>query len=257
MAEFGNLPLVDVKPSAVKGWTARLTREGYAPSYVYALHRRLSQILGDAVHDGLLPRNPCSRRTSPGGARQRPYVATTDQVWALHDVMPEHLRPAVLLGAFAGLRVSEASALRVTDVDWLRGVVHPALQWPGEDLKTECSRTPVPIPRELCTMLSTTAATVVADQYGQPVGPWAVERAIRAHRGEVEGLPDGFRFHDLRHYLASMLIASGLDVKVVQARLRHASATTTLNTYGHLWPDSDDTSRAAVSKALGLRAVGN
>ena len=50
----------------------------------------------------------------------------------------------------------------------------------------------------------------------------------------------------LRHYFASLLIASGLDVKVVQARLRHASAKTTLDTYGHLWPDKDESSRAAV-----------
>ncbi|MDQ3480986.1 MAG: tyrosine-type recombinase/integrase [Actinomycetota bacterium] len=40
--------------------------------------------------------------------------------------------------------------------------------------------------------------------------------------------------HDFRNYFASLLIASGLDVKVVQARLRHASAKTTLDTYGHL-----------------------
>lgn len=53
----------------------------------------------------------------------------------------------------------------------------------------------------------------------------------------MAGLPDGFRFHDLRHYFASLLIASGADVKTVQARLRHASAKTTLGTYGHLWPD--------------------
>ena len=38
-----------------------------------------------------------------------------------------------------------------------------------------------------------------------------------------DGLPEGFRFHDLRHYYASLLISKGLDVKVVQARLRHAS----------------------------------
>ena len=56
--------------------------------------------------------------------------------------------------------------------------------------------------------------------------------------------PEGFRFHDLRHYLASLLIASGADVKVVQARLRHASAKTTLDTYGHLWPDADESARA-------------
>lgn len=53
---------------------------------------------------------------------------------------------------------------------------------------------------------------------------------------------------------ASLLIASGADVKVVQARLRHASAKTTLDTYSHLWPDSDDSTRAAVESVLGARA---
>ena len=42
-----------------------------------------------------------------GRASQRPYVATTEQVWALHDAVAEHLRPAILLGAFVGLRTAE------------------------------------------------------------------------------------------------------------------------------------------------------
>ena len=54
-------------------------------------------------------------------------------------------------------------------------------------------------------------------------------------------------FTTLRHYLASLLIASGADIKTVQARLRHASASTTLDTYGHLWPDADESTRAAVA----------
>lgn len=69
---------------------------------------------------------------------------------------------------------------------------------------------------------------------------------MRDARENVDGLPEGFRFHDLRHYFASLLITQGVDVKVVQARLRHASVKTTLVTYGHLRPDRDDTSRAAV-----------
>jgi integrase len=68
------------------------------------------------------------------------------------------------------------------------------------------------------------------------------------------GLPGEFRFHDLRHYLASLLIGSGLDVKVVQHRLRHGSAKTTLDVYGHLWPDSDESARAAVGAVLADRA---
>jgi integrase len=77
---------------------------------------------------------------------------------------------------------------------------------------------------------------------------------VRSARVKVPGLPAGFRFHDLRHYLASPLIASGLDVKVVQARLRHASAKTTLDTYGHRWPDADESARAAIGAVLAARA---
>lgn len=67
-------------------------------------------MMNDAVHDGLIPQTPCSRRTSPPQGKQRVFVPTTDEVFALADAVPEHLRPAVLLGAFAGLRISEAVA---------------------------------------------------------------------------------------------------------------------------------------------------
>lgn len=73
-------------------------------------------------------------------------MAITEQVWALHDAMPEHLRAAVLLSAFTGLRRAEACGLRVSDVDFMRAVVHPAVQCPAEPLKSETSRTAIPIP---------------------------------------------------------------------------------------------------------------
>ena len=134
-AAFGPMPLSMVRPSAVRSWTVELKADGLADSYVYALHSRLSQLMSDAVHDGLPARNPCSRRTSPGAGGQRPYVATTEQVWALHDTVAEHLRTAVLLGAFVGLRTAEAVGLRVEDVDFMRGVVRPVRQGDGEPLR--------------------------------------------------------------------------------------------------------------------------
>ena len=81
-------------------------------------------------------------------------MATTEQVWALHDVMPEHLQPAVLLGTFVGLRTAEAVGLRLAGVDFLRGIVRPTVQGDGEELKTDASRTPLPIPQELALILS-------------------------------------------------------------------------------------------------------
>lgn len=262
--EFGAMPLSAVRPSHVKTWTAALRSKGYSDSYVYAVYRRLAQVMGDAVNDGVIPRNPCNRKNSPKVGSQRPYVATAAQVWALYDAMPAHLRPAVLLGAFAGLRVSEAAGLRVTDVDFMRATVNPAVQYKDAPLKTESYRASIPVHRDIALMLSAAvevarnlagdkATHVVTDEVGRPSSPWAIERAIRATRTTVKGLPDGFRFHDLRHFYASHLIESGLSVKVVQKCLRHRSATVTLNVYGHLFPDSDESARVAMASALAPR----
>jgi integrase len=52
----------------------------------------------------------------------------------------------------------------------------------------------------------------------------------------VAGLPEGLRLYDLRHTCVSLLIAQGASVKAVQAQLGHATASITLDTYGHLFP---------------------
>ena len=59
---------------------------------------------------------------------------------------------------------------------------------------------------------------------------------MRKARGEVKRLLAGFRYR--------------ADVKTVQARLRHASAKTTLDTYGPIWPDRDESTRATVDAVL-------
>lgn len=254
--EFGHMPLSAVRPSQVNGWMAKLKTEGLADSYRYALHARLAQILSDAVNDSVLGRNPCSRKTSPPMGKAKVYVATTDQVWAIHDAVPEHLQVAVLLCAFAGLRVAEASGLRVSDVDFIRGVVHPKQQWQGAPVKTVGSEASVPIPQDLALLLSASVRKYPADMMvtngpgTDECGPWIIQRAIRAIRGGIDGLPAKFSVHDLRHYFASLLIAEGADIKTVQARMRHASARTTLDRYGHLWPDADESTRTMVGNAL-------
>ena len=257
-AGLGGHRLQGVRSSDVRSWVASLTADEVAPSYVYALHSRLAQIMTDAVHDGLIAKSPCSRRTAPAAGKQRAFIATTAQVWKLYDAMPEDMRAAVLLGAFAGLRTAEVCGLRVVDIDFMRGVISPAVQYPELPLKTDESKKPIPIPRELTLKLSAhlkvhpSDTTFLTDPFGDQVGPWQVQRAVRDARAAA-GLPVEFRHHDLRHYFASLLISAGADVKVVQARLRHASAKTTLDTYAHLWPDTEEATRAAVAEVLAAR----
>ncbi|MEO7058886.1 MAG: tyrosine-type recombinase/integrase [Lapillicoccus sp.] len=61
---------------------------------------------------------------------------------------------------------------------------------------------------------------------------------------------EGVRLHDLRHFFASGLIASGCDVVAVQRSLGHAKSTTTLTTYAHLWPTADDRVRDASARLV-------
>lgn len=166
------------------------------------------------------------------------------------------MRLAVLLGAFVGLRLAEACGLRTEDIDFLRAVVHPRVQYPARRLKTKISQTPVPVPASLIAECSSHISaygrheTLLTGETGRQLSPRAIERAMRKARGKVKGLPEGFRYHDLRQYFARLLIADGADVMTVQARLRHASAKTTLDTYRHIWPDRDEPTRAAVNAVL-------
>ncbi|WP_262391724.1 tyrosine-type recombinase/integrase [Nocardiopsis sp. CNR-923] len=59
----------------------------------------------------------------------------------------------------------------------------------------------------------------------------------------------GLTPHKLRHTAASLAIAAGADVKVVQAMLGHATATMTLDRYGHLFPDRLDEVAEAMDAA--------
>jgi integrase len=100
------------------------------------------------------------------------------------------------------------------------------------------------------------------DRHETPVdhpSPWAwsSRSAVGAYRPDRTA-PFGTGMHDLRHFSPALLIRHGESVKVVQARLVHATAAETLDTCSHLWPDSDDTTGTAVdSITRGGDSVGN
>jgi len=217
--------------------------------------------MSNAVADGFLGKNPCSKKLAPPMGESKTYVITTEQVWQLHDEMPDHLQVAVLLGAFCGLRVAEVAGLRVADVDFMRCVVKVKQQWGDQPLKSDDSKADIPIPRDLANMLNASVQKypsefmVTAGHGTERCGPWLIQRAIRRVKDQIEGVPEEFSFHDLRHHYASLLISSGENVKTVQKRMRHASARTTLDIYAHLWPGEDESTRTAVGAAIMQRSA--
>lgn len=67
---------------------------------------------------------------------------------------------------------------------------------------------------------------------------------------KAAGIDTGFTFHDLRHTHASLLLLDGINPKIVQERLGHASIEMTLDTYSHLLPDTQDVAVQAVAAFL-------
>jgi len=64
------------------------------------------------------------------------------------------------------------------------------------------------------------------------------------------GLPKAPRFHDLRHTYVAWAVASGADLPYIQAQLGHESITTTIDTYGHLMPNSNRHVTHAFDRAM-------
>lgn len=166
----------------------------------------------------------------------------------------------VALCAFAGLRLGEAGALRVSDLDYLRRELHVTRQVQrvnGGEVQIRApkygSERTVYLPDDLVKMVAEHVRLYAPgdDPHrwlfyvpgGQPPHQNTVGYWWRQAR-ESAGLPN-LRLHDLRHFFASGLIASGCDVVTVQRAMGHASATVTLSTYSHLWPKAEDRTRAA------------
>jgi integrase len=184
---------------------------------------------------------------------------------AITAAMPDRLAAMVTLMAGTGLRPGEAAGLNADRVDFLRRTLRvdrqlvqtrPPSFGPPEDA---CELRHRPLPQVVVDALAAHMAAayppgehglIFAQRDGRPLNR---DKVVLAFRGAVleVGAPAATRLHDLRHYYASLLIQHGESINVVQARLGHASASETLDTYSHLWPDSEDKTRAAVNYVLG------
>jgi len=76
-------------------------------------------------------------------------------------------------------------------------------------------------------------------------------RAIFVPARARAGLSDRFRAHDLRHTAASLMIQAGYPPKMLQEIMGHASITTTLDLYGHLYPGEMDRYAERLDSAAG------
>jgi integrase len=258
---FGTTPVVAIDTPAVRGFVSDLLAADVPVGTVVKARAVLRLVMATAIEGGAIKANPCDG-VRVGRTRRREMVFLTPaQVEDLATAITNPSRggsyPAygllVRFAAYSGLRAGEITALRVSRLDLMRGRVDVAeslSEVPGRGLvygptKTYHRRS-VAIPRFLVDEL----AHLVAAQAGHaPVftattgGPLRWTNFYPRHyRPAVleAGLPPSTRFHDLRHTCAALSVAQGAHPEAIKQRLGHSTITTTLDVYGHLFPELEE-----------------
>ncbi len=266
LPQWGDRAVRDVDHNAVQVWIAKLRTGGVrfahrplSASRVIQAHNVLSAVLDRAVRQRYLTSNPAKAVELPRKPVGDRRYLTHGEVEALADAIGDEYRLLVLTFAYTGLRWGEAVALRARNVNTERGrievvtsVTRVGSQLVEGDPKTHARRS-VPVPDFLCAKLGSALAGSDGDAlvFPGPDGKTLVDNYFRyrfdqaTKRAGVAGLVP----HELRHTAASIAIASGANIKAVQRMLGHATATMTLDKYGHLYDDDLTALATAVSRS--------
>ena len=262
---LGDVPLAELVHGHVQSWV-KLQTDTLAPSTVRVHHGMLAGMLNDAIADRKLASNPCASTKLPDEPQRSIIIPTDDAIVQIHDAITPRYAAAIHVAAGTGLRQGELLGLTVDQVDFLRReiIVDRQLILGGKGRnqfgppKTSRSRRVIPVAQDIIDSIAAHLAeygegpdrVVFSSSYGGYVSKSTFNTALGKAVQASTDAPAGMTCHWLRHYYASRLIRFGESVKTVQARLGHATAAETLDTYGHLWADSDDRTREATAGIL-------
>jgi integrase len=257
---FGRYAVADIEHDDVQAFVSAQIRSGVSAGTVRKRYRVVYGVLRQALRGKAVPINVAADIDLPSSRRrERPFL-TPAEVEALADAATCPQRPAgafhpedglrIRVAAYTGMRAAEIAGLRVRNVDLMRGVVHVRettvvanrTVHEGRPTKTKQERTLV-LPPFLVDMLRDHMAAIArqpnAFVFGtQRHNSWA-KTPFRKAVAQA-GLDPALTFHDLRHTCVAMLIDQGAQPKAIADHLGHATITTTMNQYGHLFRSTKD-----------------
>ncbi len=253
----------------------------------------LSKVFAYAAKHRLIATNPCDVVEQPRVAKADRAFLDPDQVRAIADKLDtfEPYGLIVRFAAYTGLRAGELAALRIRDVNLLhrrvevRRTLHRVKGgWEIGTPKSARSTRDVPLGRSLIGEL--TEYLSQHPRRNEPEAPFWPGR-VPGGAGDVRLLDydrqfdvasvaryyfkpalaelglSGYRWHDLRHFYASVCAAAGIEIRKVSRWMGHANINTTDSIYTHLFngthdEDMDRLDAAAQqsSTVAPLRAIG-
>lgn len=260
-------PVSDISTMEIDRWITSL-RRGRSAGTVTRIIGVMHRIMQQAVTWQMIDRNPVAGATKPKQERPQIVPPSDDEVLALVGAMrdyDEDLGLFVMLAAATGARRGELCALRWKNIDLRRGrvrIAESAVLGENDEMFIKSTKTggirTVSVGanmrqrlaghRKACEKRAREADGVVGDNsfvFSLDVDgarPWRPDY-VTSHFERVKkkiGLP-GVRLHDLRHYQATKLLTSGVDLATVAGRLGHANGgRTTLAVYAHFIEAADE-----------------
>ena len=233
-----------------------------APGTVHRIHVVLHRALTQAVRWEWIWLNPAANASPPRVAPAEIRPPTPDQLQRLVasvEASDPDFATYLWLAASTGARRSQMLGLRWADIDFAHSAIgfsRAYVDGPvGPVLRATKTHRTYRVAVDDASMLrlvdhyrramdrgsdavSGQAFVFTADADGG--APWLPNRVTKTFIGHRRRTGVGeFRLHDLRHFMATQMLAHGVAVVTVAQRLGHARASTTLNVYGHCVPGAD------------------
>ena len=235
-------------------------KQSFSPRTVQYVHTILKNALKKAVQMRLITDNPCDYAELP--KKQKREIKVFNPVEAKSFLRAAESNKRGLVFEFAlltGARPEEYLGLKWSDFEKERGTItfQRTLIWRkgggwyfDEQMKTALSRRTMPLPTILLKKLKSHRATQanyllsLGSAYERNDLIFASDDGTPLHSGnltkrhfhpilEKAGLGH-FTLYSLRHSCATLLLADGVNIKVIQERLGHSDITLTLSTYSHV-----------------------
>jgi integrase len=262
---IGKARFASLAPSNVAAWLGEMAADKkVGPRAAQQAFMVLKRAYNYAVELELLDRHPFPSVKAPAAPKREQRILNGAQLQALlNEAAASPWYALLYLTIATSLREGELLGLRWSDLNWderyLRVNVAAVQGRDGLELaepKTKASHRRVDLPNEAVTMLK--------DHKEQQVGPNPLDLVFPGGNGQIYDRANVKRalyrlldnaelpratFHSLRHAGNTLLAESGVSLKMLQARLGHATPTVTLQVYSHV---SDDAGRRAADVMGGL-----
>jgi integrase len=270
---LGHVKLRALTPAHVRGLYRERLDAGLSPRTVRYAHTTLNKALSQTISDGLVPRSATASVKAPQPRHAEIRPLHREQVHALFKAVTGHrLEALYIVAVTAGLRQGELLGLLWEDIDLEAGMLQVRrtlsearsgriFETPksgkGRQLRLTCKATEALRAhcgaqleeRKKLTKIWQDQGLVFPSQVGTPLSARNPQRHFKSLLKRA-GLSESFRFHDLRHTCATLLLRQGVNPKFVQELLGHADVSLTLNVYSHVLPDMGDAASGAMDNAL-------